>query len=187
VLVTLHPETNTSDADNARFAAEAERALVAVHQQVLITAPCADPGNEHFLRLCESLAAHRPSSCYVPNLGLRRYVAALHHADLMIGNSSSGIIEAATAGIPVVNIGERQALRDRAENVLDCPFQADAILRAVNAVTEPSFVARSRAVVNPYGDGTFVQRALALLDKVSWPLTLQKSWPPLQTNRQSQA
>ncbi|MDR3399312.1 MAG: UDP-N-acetylglucosamine 2-epimerase [Pandoraea sp.] len=177
-LVTLHPETNVTDAENAHFAAEAERALMAMPQQVLITAPCADPGNEPFLALCESLPLRRPDSCYVPNLGLRRYVAALHHADVVLGNSSSGIIEAATAGAPVVNVGERQALRDRAENVLDCPFDADAILNAVNAATEPDFVARSRNVVNPYGDGTFVARVLPIFDGLSWPLPVDKPWLP---------
>ncbi|MGA0002115.1 MAG: UDP-N-acetylglucosamine 2-epimerase, partial [Steroidobacteraceae bacterium] len=84
VLVTLHPETNVADAENARFAAEAERALMELSQQVLITAPCADPGNQPFLALCESLPARRPGSCFVPNLGLRRYVAALHHAEVML-------------------------------------------------------------------------------------------------------
>lgn len=186
VLVTLHPETNVSDAENARFAAEAERALMALSQQVIITAPCADPGNQPFLALCESLPACRPGSFYVPNLGLHRYVAALHHADVMIGNSSSGIIEAATVGTPVVNIGKRQALRDRADNVLDCSFQADDILRAVSAATEPNFVARSRTAVNPYGDGTFVLRALSFFDQVTWPLPVDKPWLPLHPNQISQ-
>jgi UDP-hydrolysing UDP-N-acetyl-D-glucosamine 2-epimerase len=187
VLVTLHPETNVTDAANARFAAEAERALMNLSQQVLITAPCADPGNQPFLALCESLPARRPGTFYEPNLGLRRYVAALHHAEVMLGNSSSGIIEAATVGIPVVNIGERQALRDRADNVLDCPFHADAIIRAVSAATEPTFVARSHAVVNPYGDGTFVSRALSLFDQLSWPLPVDKLWLPKCPDRSSQS
>jgi UDP-hydrolysing UDP-N-acetyl-D-glucosamine 2-epimerase len=176
LLVTLHPETNVDDATNARFAAEAERALIAATEQVLITAPCADPGNAPFLALCETLPQRRAGVRYVPNLGLRRYVAALHHAAAMVGNSSSGIIEAATAGLPVVNIGDRQAGRDRAKNVLDCPFEADAIGRAISIVTASDFVAQSRRVLNPYGDGSFAAKALSLFDRLHWPLAVNKPW-----------
>lgn len=176
LLVTLHPETNVDDATNACLAKAAQQALLATPHQVLITAPCADPGNAPFLALCESLPGLRADACYVPNLGLRRYVAALHHAAAMVGNSSSGIIEAATAGLPVVNIGVRQAGRDRAENVLDCSFDAAEIGRAIYAAIDSDFTARSRRVVNPYGDGTFAAQALSLFDRLSWPLAVDKPW-----------
>ena len=176
LLVTLHPETNVDDATNARLAKAAQQALLATPHQVLITAPCADPGSAPFLALCESLPGLRADACYVPNLGLRRYVAALHHAAAMVGNSSSGIIEAATAGLPVVNIGVRQAGRDRAENVLDCSFDAAEIGRAIYAAIDSDFTARSRRVVNPYGDGTFAAQALFLFDRLSWPLAVDKPW-----------
>lgn len=176
LLVTLHPETNVDEAANARFAEAAARALMEAPQQILITAPCADPGNAPFLALCEDLPHRRADVRYVPNLGLRRFVAALHHAAAMVGNSSSGIIEAATAGLPVVNIGQRQAGRDRAENVLDCAFDAEAIGCTIASAVEPGFVARSRLVVNPYGDGTFAAQALSLFDRLSWPLAVDKPW-----------
>jgi len=176
LLVTLHPETNVDDAANARFAAEVERALMATDQQVLITAPCADPGNAPFLELCETLPERRADVRYIPNLGQRRYISALHHAVAMVGNSSSGIIEAATAGLPVVNIGERQAGRDRAANVLDCPFDADAIGHAISMAIAPRFVTQSRQVINPYGDGTFAVQALSLFERLHWPLAINKPW-----------
>lgn len=176
LLVTFHPETNVDDTTNTRLAEAARQALLAMPHQILITAPCADPGNEPFLALCESLAGLRADARYVPNLGLRRYVAALHHAAAMVGNSSSGIIEAATAGLPVVNIGARQAGRDRAENVLDCAFDAAEIRCAIEAAIDPAFTARSRRVVNPYGDGTFAAQALSLFDRLSWPLAVDKPW-----------
>ncbi len=176
LLVTLHPETNVDCATNTRLAEVAKQALLTTPHQVLITAPCSDPGNEPFLELCEALPNLRADAYYVPNLGLKRYVAALHHAVAMVGNSSSGIIEAATAGLPVVNIGARQAGRDRAENVLDCAFDTAAISCAIAAAVDPEFRARSRRVVNPYGDGTFAAQALSLFDRLSWPLGLDKPW-----------
>jgi UDP-N-acetylglucosamine 2-epimerase (non-hydrolysing) len=176
LLVTLHPETNVDYATNTRLAEAARRALLTTPHQVLITAPCADPGNEPFLALCEALPGQRPDARYVPNLGLRRYVAALHHAAAMVGNSSSGIIEAATAGLPFLNIGSRQAGRDRAENVLDCAFDAVEIGCAIDAAIDPDFTARSRRVVNPYGNGTFVAQAMSLFDRLLWPLAVDKPW-----------
>ena len=176
LLVTLHPETNVDYATNTRLAEAARRALLTTPHQILITSPCADPGNEPFLALCEAPPSKRHDARYVPNLGLRRYVAALHHAAAMVGNSSSGIIEAATAGLPVVNIGARQAGRDRAANVLDCDFDADEIGRAISIAVDPDFTARSRRVVNPSGNGTFGDHVLSLFDRLSWPLAVDKPW-----------
>ncbi|MGA0001921.1 MAG: hypothetical protein ACO3IZ_09740, partial [Steroidobacteraceae bacterium] len=59
--------------------------------------------------------------------------------------------------------------------------------RTVSAATEPTFVARSQAVVNPYGDGTFVSRALSLFDQLSWPPPLDKPWLPWCPDRISQS
>lgn len=176
LLVTLHPETNVDGVTNTLLAKVALQVLETLPQQIVITAPCADPDNEPFLALCEELPRLRNDVCYVPNLGLRLYVAALHHAVAMVGNSSSGIIEAASIGLPVVNIGARQAGRDRAENVLDCPFQAEAIRQTIAAAVAPEFVASCSRVVNPYGNGTFVTQTLSLLDNMSWPLAVDKPW-----------
>ena len=176
MLVTLHPETNLDAAANARLADIARYALLSVPHQILITAPCADPGNEPFLALCEELPRLRKGVIYVPNLGLSRYVTALHYADLMVGNSSSGIIESATIGLPVVNIGARQNGRDRAENVIDCDFTTEAICNAISAVALPDFIANSRSVVNPYGNGTFVKQTMSLFDSMTWPLSVEKQW-----------
>lgn len=176
LLVTIHPETNMSLEENMRYAREAARALHSVPHQILITAPCADPGNGPFIALCDDLARRRQDCRYVANLGLRKYVAALHHAAAMVGNSSSGIIEAASAGLPVVNVGDRQAMRDRAGNVIDCAFATTSILNAVANATDAAFIRKSKTVHNPYGNGKFACSAIAVLDSLSWPLSITKPW-----------
>lgn len=182
LLVTIHPETNISFAANERLAEIAQGVMLALPQQILITAPCADPGYEPFLALCERLQSLRKDVKYIPNLGMRRYVAALHHALAMVGNSSSGIIEAATAGLPVVNIGMRQTGRDRAENVLDCDFETNAIFRTINRAIQTEFRERCLQIINPYGNGTFSSQALSLLDSLSWPLSVDKPWLSLKNS-----
>lgn len=176
ILATFHPETNLGDAENAQLAAEAGRALMSLPHQILITAPCADPGSNHFLAMCEEVSSRRHDIIYVPNLGLRRYIAALHYAEVMLGNSSSGIIEAASVGLPVVNVGQRQAMRDRPGNVLDCSFSADEIVLSTLTACESTFKRHSSCVKNPYGDGNFVKKSLSIFEKLSWPLKVAKPW-----------
>jgi len=176
VLATFHPETNLSDTENAYLATQAKYALLRLKQQIVITAPCADPSSNHFLEMCQELSCRRPDIFYIPNLGLSKYIAALNYAEVMVGNSSSGIIEAASVGLPVVNVGQRQAMRDRPGNVLDCSFNADEIISSVLTASEPAFKHHSRYVINPYGDGKFVKKTLDILENLSWPLTIQKPW-----------
>src|SRR5262249_49702717 len=87
-------------------------------------------------------------------------------AAAMIGNSSSGIIEAASFGLPVVNVGDRQAGRMRGANVLDVRCEWRAISDAIAAATAPSFVERCRALDNPYGDGHAAERIVDVLRTV---------------------
>jgi len=175
-LVTFHPETNVDRYLNEQFAEEARRALINMPHQILITAPCVDPGFEPFVELCESLPISRYGVSFVPNLGLNRYISAMHHAELMVGNSSSGIIEATSLGLPVVNVGDRQALRDRALNVVDAAFDAPSILNAVKEATNEEFVLQCQGLDNPFGDGRFVERAIDIFDNLLWPLAVSKSW-----------
>lgn len=100
----------------------------------------------------------------------------MHHAELMVGNSSSGIIEATSLGLPVVNVGDRQALRDRALNVVDAAFDAPSILNAVKEATNEEFVLQCQGLDNPFGDGRFVERAIDIFDNLLWPLAVSKSW-----------
>lgn len=177
LLCTFHPETNVDDEANARYATSAEAVLRDAQTQVLITAPCADPGYQHFLDFCERAPRLRPDIRYVPSLGIARYNAALWHAAAMLGNSSSGIIESASTGLPVINVGRRQAMREHADNVVDCPFDADAMGAALAQALSPTFRAeRCTGIRNLYGDGRFVERSVGLLRAMRWPLSVDKSW-----------
>jgi UDP-N-acetylglucosamine 2-epimerase len=97
----------------------------------------------------------------VNNLGLVRYYSAMTHATLMAGNSSSGIIEAASFNLPVVNIGERQRGRIRPRNVIDCAPRRDAVLPALRqAVRMRGDVT---AFENPYYAGGAAERIVGVL------------------------
>jgi UDP-hydrolysing UDP-N-acetyl-D-glucosamine 2-epimerase len=134
VLVTLHP--TTASIDGPREVAELVAAMDQVRATYVITLPNVDPDH---VRLREALerASQKPRRVCVTALGERRYWGMLRLADAMLGNSSSGIIEAPAVALPVVNVGERQAGRDRDLNVIDVPVDAGAIASALARALEP--------------------------------------------------
>ena len=96
---------------------------------------------------------HSHKAVFVENLGTRRYFSLLKTAALMIGNSSSGIIEAPSFAIPVINIGTRQEGRVRAQNVIDVPAESEAIAGAIETASTATFRAGIAGTTNPYGNG----------------------------------
>ncbi|MEP6859983.1 MAG: UDP-N-acetylglucosamine 2-epimerase [Deltaproteobacteria bacterium] len=153
LLVTLHPTTLALDGVEAEVGALVA-ALEAYDGSVVITAPAPDPGADVIRAALEALAQRRPQTVFVPSLGSRRYRALLPVVGAMVGNSSSGLIEAATAGLPVVNIGTRQAGRERGHNVIDVPGDRDQILAAIAKASSAEFRGSLAGATNPYGDGT---------------------------------
>jgi UDP-N-acetylglucosamine 2-epimerase len=96
----------------------------------------------------------------------------MSHAAAMVGNSSSGIIEAASFHLPVVNIGDRQLGRERSGNVIDCGFEEGEIRRAISRATGDAFRDGLANLVNVYGDGHAGARIRAALEQVRDPSTL---------------
>jgi len=176
ILVTFHPETSKNLIENQRFASEVERTLMEIDQQILITAPSADPGREPFLQLCRAVASKRHGVSFIPTLGFENFISAMAHAQAMLGNSSAGIIESATFGLPVVNVGDRQALRDRAKNVLDCQFNCKEIQKTLLQATSEEFCLACKMVKNPYGNGNFVKKTMQALRQTTWPIEIVKKW-----------
>ena len=136
VVVTLHP--TTASADGPREVHELLAAMDAVPATYVVTLPNVDPGH---LELRETLerACKAPRRVSVSALGERRYWGLLRVADAMLGNSSSGLIEAPAAALPVVNIGERQAGRARAANITDVGVDGRQIELALCHVLEPDY------------------------------------------------
>ena len=96
------------------------------------------------------------------------YLGLLKMADVLVGNSSSGILEAPSLHVPVVNLGTRQAGRERADNILDVPHDTDAIRAAIHrARHDEAFRGRVRDCVSPYGDGRAGERIAKLLDETT--------------------
>ncbi len=151
LLVTLHPATAT-DENPGDTALILRQAILETGHHALWTMPNADSGGKQ-IRM--ELEANRSPQIYlVENLGPDLYRTAMRHSLAMVGNSSSGIIEAASFGLPVVDVGDRQAGRERAENVIAARADKQSVILAINRATSEGFRSKIRDVVNPYGTGT---------------------------------
>jgi UDP-hydrolysing UDP-N-acetyl-D-glucosamine 2-epimerase len=147
-LVTVHPETNAADALAPLTALLS--ALEARPAPTLFTAPNSDPGGAEMRRRIEAFVARHPWARFRDTLGMRLYANALRHAAVMVGNSSSGIIEAGLFGLPVINVGDRQKGRERGANVTDVAGEALAVGLALDRLgARPARL----APCSPYGDG----------------------------------
>jgi UDP-N-acetylglucosamine 2-epimerase (non-hydrolysing) len=165
-LVTFHPVT-LEYRDTAHDVDELLAALEKSDGTLVITYPNADTSGRVIIDRLEEFAGRHPGRCrLVRSLGERLYLSLLSHANVMIGNSSSGLIEAPSFGLPAVNIGARQRGRLRGANVIDVAPSREEILRGIEAAQAPAFRARARGAANPYGDGSAAPRIVDVLSKV---------------------
>lgn len=162
IVLLFHAETLSPLPAQAQVEALVA-ALVHIEANLLIVAPNADPGRERIAAAWSALAARRKGVACVTNLAQRDFWSCLAHARALVGNSSAGIIEAATFKLPVVNVGDRQAGRLRAANVIDAPIEPAAIRRAITRAMDDEFHASLTALRNPWGDGRAVRRILNAL------------------------
>lgn len=165
LLVTFHPAT-LDEADPAHQARTLLDAVVATGLPAVVTMPNADPGGRRVREVLLEIAAKNSSVHLVENLGTESYFSLMRIAAAMAGNSSSGIIEAVSFGLPVVNVGARQLGRVRAANVLDAPCEAEALAAVLGKALDPAFRATLAGLTNPYGDGHASERITARLKEV---------------------
>jgi UDP-hydrolysing UDP-N-acetyl-D-glucosamine 2-epimerase len=165
LLVTFHPVTLEHE-DTARHIDEVLAALEAVDAALVITYPNADTAGRTIVERVEDFAARTPRARLFRNLGDRLYLSLLKHADAMVGNSSSGLIEAPSFALPVVNVGSRQRGRLRGGNVVDVAPSRDDIVRGIRTALAPDLRRRLDGLPNPYGDGRAASRIVTVLREV---------------------
>lgn len=154
-LVTYHPETSANAPDPAVQVDALCSAMDAVPGVFwLITGSNADAGGQLCTAKMQAFAAAHPDRAgFIQSLGLRRYLSAMQCAALVAGNSSSGVVETPTFGVPTVNIGQRQAGRLLCANVLCCPAETDALKRTIQEALSPAFSVKAHTAKSPYNGG----------------------------------
>jgi UDP-hydrolysing UDP-N-acetyl-D-glucosamine 2-epimerase len=164
ILAAWHPVTILRDTN-----AEAEAlfaALADVPGQFIFVYPNADAGSHALIERTKELASERPQTHIYVNLDAVTYWSLLGQVDAMVGNSSSGIMEAASFALPVINVGMRQQGRERARNVIDAPAETGAIREAMLHALSAKFRESLSAMTNPYGDGNAAKTIARVLATV---------------------
>lgn len=153
ILATFHPTTLELD----RVETQVQEYLAALDQTALpgvFSYSNTDPAGRLINKAIDRYVIQHPGSIVIPNLGARLYYSLMNQAAILVGNSSSGILEAASFKLPVVNVGNRQRGRLRPANVIDTPNDRKEILTAIESALSPDFIQSLEGMINPYGDGT---------------------------------
>jgi UDP-N-acetylglucosamine 2-epimerase (non-hydrolysing)/GDP/UDP-N,N'-diacetylbacillosamine 2-epimerase (hydrolysing) len=165
VVVAYHPVTML--ADTTQEADSLFAALAGLDAQILFCYPNSDAGSYSLMqRTAAFLDRHGRARVFV-NLDAVTYWSLLGQVDALIGNSSSGIMEAASFSLPVVNVGFRQKGRERAANVIDVAPEVSAIRVGIARALDSSFRAGLLGMVNPYGEGRAAETIVGVLTRVA--------------------
>lgn len=175
LLATYHPVTVADEPPVESFQALLEALDCWPNHKIILTYPNADNGGRAIIPLLEAYAARQPDRVLaIPSLGFKRYLSAVAGADAVIGNSSSGLIEVPSFGVPTINIGQRQEGRLAADSVLHCAAEVDAINASLRKGLSPIFREKCRHTRNPYGQGNASQQIVEALS--TQPLEALKSF-----------
>jgi len=165
LLVTFHPVTLAYE-NTQYYITELLAALEDVDFDIVFTYPNADTQGHVIIEMIEEFASRRSGSWVARNLGTEAYISLMSHAAAMVGNSSSGIIEAASFKLPVVNIGDRQKGRMHGENVIDVGHGREEVREGIRNAVSDDFQARLSHLTNPYGNGQAAEKIVDTLKSV---------------------
>lgn len=178
IAVIYHPVTLLRDTlceVNELFAS-----LEGLSQNLLVISPNSDAGSRELLQRINAFVAGRANTWFISSIDHRTYLNLLQFLTVLAGNSSSGIMEAASFKLPVVNIGIRQNGRERGKNVVDCAAERTEISGAIRRALSPSFRSSLGDLKNPYGDGHASEKIAEILSTVDLSeLLLAKAAAPI--------
>lgn len=167
--VTYHPVTSQCAEEAKKEIIEVLEGLLASEVFSIITMPNSDAGGDYIYDQIVKYEQKYPARFIIKkSLGQKRYLSLLKCADIMVGNSSSGILESASFLLPTVNIGDRQKGRMAPRNVINCPCSREEISLAIKKGMSKDFLDSLKGYVNPYGDGNTAQKITEILKSIDF-------------------
>jgi len=164
ILVTFHPVTLEDNTAQEQFRNVLDVMDGIPDMHIIFTKANADPGGKTINGMIdEYVSRNSRKAVAVTSMGTAKYLSTMKLVDAVVGNSSSGIIEAPSFRVPTVNIGDRQKGRVRAKSVIDCEPTKKGIKRAIERLYSEEFQKSLENVVNPYGDGNTAKRIKGIL------------------------
>jgi UDP-hydrolysing UDP-N-acetyl-D-glucosamine 2-epimerase len=165
LLALVHPETGRDRTANRELADAVLAAIRRDGRRAVITYPCSDPGYEAILSALRELATDE-QFVVQPNIDNDDYLGLMSAADLLVGNSSSALVEAPYFRLPAVNVGDRQSGRERDPNVVDAEATVESVAAAVAHASSPGFKRSLANLPKRLGDGHAGERIVAVLRDV---------------------
>lgn len=162
-VVTFHPVTLESDSSENQIESLLEVCKEYKNLYFILTKANADVEGRIINHLIDKYVGENDNFVAFKSLGTRRYLSALKYCSMVIGNSSSGLVEAPSFGIPTINIGDRQKGRLQASNVINCEPTKNSIRQAIEIALSKDFTQKAKKTINPYGNGDTSDKVIEVL------------------------
>jgi GDP/UDP-N,N'-diacetylbacillosamine 2-epimerase (hydrolysing) len=177
ILVTFHPVTLENSTAKEQFQELLDAIDDLEDTNIIFTKANSDTNGRVINQMIdEYVAKHSDKSVGVTSLGQLRYLSALQYVDAMLGNSSSGLLEAPSFHIGTINIGDRQKGRIKADSVIDCESQKSDIAQAFEKLYSQEFQDILKDTINPYGNGCASMKIIEEIKKIDLNNILKKSF-----------
>lgn len=179
LLITFHPVTLEQATSEQQMQELLAALAVLPDTRLIFTLPNADTDSRVLIRMVQDfVATHEQARAYT-SLGQLRYLSLMREVDAVVGNSSSGLAEAPSFRIGTINIGDRQRGRLKADSVIDCPPEREAIGQALAQLYSEDFQTSLAGVRNPYGEGGAAEHILRVISDYPLDDILKKSFHDL--------
>ena len=179
LIITYHPVT----LDSVTSTSELNELLSSLSKledtKLIFTMPNADAGGRELCRMIEIFVKSNSNAVYFESLGQLRYLSALQYVDGVIGNSSSGLLEAPSMSVGTINMGERQAGRLKADSVIDCTPERNSISDGINKLYSNEFQKAVQKQLPPYGRGGASKKIIEILANCDHQNLLRKKFNDL--------
>ena len=177
ILVTFHPQTIEKKSASKQFSQILNALDSLKDTHFIFTGANADNGGKIINEMAQNYCLKNPKKAiFAISLGQLRYLSAIKHADIVLGNSSSGISEAPSLKKATINIGNRQKGRIKAASIIDTKCDKSAILKAIKKAYSKDFQAKLKSVKNPYGSGFASKKIIKVLENIKLNGILKKKF-----------
>jgi GDP/UDP-N,N'-diacetylbacillosamine 2-epimerase (hydrolysing) len=176
MLVTFHPVTLEGNTSGVQMRELLNSLSEIKDHKIIFTMPNADTDGREIFELIENFCLDNNNCRAYTSLGQLRYLSCLKEVDVVVGNSSSGLLEVPSFRIPTVNIGDRQKGRMKAASIIDCEPKKSQITTSINRAISAEFKHSCKFIKNPYGEGGASEIILQKLEEVDFKNLLKKKF-----------
>ena len=176
LLITFHPVTLEKDQNNKQINSMLKSLQRLKNTGLIFTLPNADTGNDIIFKKIKLFCKKNKNARCFKSLGQTIYLSCMKHVDGIVGNSSSGLMEAPAFKKGTINIGDRQGGRLKSISVIDCKANLASISKALKKLFSKKFQVLLKDIKNPYGDGGASLRTVKILEKIALPTSTKKKF-----------